>query len=115
LNEIGSRLFDLLRVLKNDYDFFVARGFPKEVADSYNYYHPLMCGSYSLKKILPLFEVGGYDGLSISNGMSAYLQYARFSDIEADERQETINNLLAYCKQDTYSMYIILKGLENMI
>ncbi|MFA7724914.1 MAG: DUF2779 domain-containing protein [Candidatus Izemoplasmatales bacterium] len=115
LNEIASRLFDLLRVLKNDYDFFAARGFPKEIADSYNYYHPQMGGSYSLKKVLPLFDASGYEGLPIANGMMAYLQYARFGEIETSERQSTINNLLAYCQQDTYSMYVILKGLESML
>lgn len=115
LEELAGRLFDLLRVLKTDYDFYVSRGFSREVADSYNFYDPKLSGSYSLKRVLPIFDGKGYAGMPIADGMSAYLQYARFPGMEKAEREETIRNLLAYCKQDTWSMAVILHGLQNLL
>jgi hypothetical protein len=115
IRELQGRLFDLLRVLKTDYDFYVARGFSKSAADSYNYYHPSQSGSYSLKKILPAFDPKGYSGFPIADGMTAYQQFARMSEMEPEERQKTREQLLAYCKQDTWAMAVILHGLEKRL
>lgn len=115
LLKLASRLFDLLRVLKNDYDFYISRGFSKVAADSFNFYHPDLCGSYSLKKVLPVFDSKGYDQMPIADGMTAYLQYARFPEMEHFEKQKTIENLLSYCKQDTYSMVVILDGIRQLL
>jgi len=115
LHELQERLFDLLRVLKTDYDFFVARGFSKTVADSYNFYHPRQSGSYSLKKVLPAFDSKGYSGMPIADGMTAYQQFARMPEMDPGERQVARKNLLAYCKQDTWAMAVILHGLEKRL
>lgn len=115
LEELAGRLFDLLHVLKTDFDFYVSRGFSREVADSYNFYDPRMSGSYSLKKVLPVFDGKGYSGMPIGDGMTAYLQYARFPGMERAEREKTARDLLAYCGQDTWSMAVILHGLQNLL
>ncbi|MCK7488464.1 MAG: DUF2779 domain-containing protein [Bacillus subtilis] len=60
LRELEGRLFDLLKVVKNDPRFFLDRGFLKAEAESYNFYHPELSGSYSLKKVLPVFAKDAY-------------------------------------------------------
>jgi nucleoid-associated protein YejK len=47
--------------------------------------------------------------------MTAYQQFARMSEMEPEERQKTREQLLAYCKQDTWAMAVILHGLEKRL
>lgn len=115
LTELANRLFDLMRVVKNDYQFFLDNGFSKDAADSYNFYHPLMGGSYSLKKVLPAFAKDAYADLAIGNGLKAYLTYATMDLLAEEERAKTKEDLLRYCAQDTYSMHVILHGLQALL
>ncbi|MBU1145462.1 MAG: DUF2779 domain-containing protein [Firmicutes bacterium] len=115
LLEISSRLFDLLKVLKTDIDFYIGLGFSKEEAERYNYYHPLLSGNYSLKKVLPLFDKPYYDTLPINNGVLAYTNYALLPLLSEKDKKQTIKNLLNYCKQDTLSMFSILEGIKKML
>lgn len=115
LRGIASRLFDLLKAVKNDAEFFSAAGFTKEAAETYNYYHPDLDGSYSLKKVLPVLGGTTYEGMPITNGVQAYLAYAALDELEPDEREQTLSDMLAYCKLDTYAMYLILRGLRAQL
>ncbi len=115
LAEIASRLFDLLKAVKNDYDFFIAAGFTKEAAETYNYYHPDLDGSYSLKKVLPVLGGADYEGMAIANGVQAYLAYARFSEMTDEARIKAIGELREYCKLDTFAMYLIVRGLGAQV
>jgi len=112
---IARRLFDLLKAVKNDTEFFLAAGFSKEAAETYNYYHPDLDGSYSLKKVLPVLGGADYEGMPISNGVQAYLAYAGLDEVEPEVREKTIRDLKAYCRMDTFAMYLILKGIRAQL
>jgi len=114
IGNLQSRLFDLLKVLKNDYMFYLKKGYSKEEAQTNNFYHPDMCGSYSLKKILPVFGKDLYADLPVNNGVMAYLQYAKIPFVSETEKNRTIKDLLMYCGIDTLSMAIILAEIMNL-
>jgi hypothetical protein len=115
LRELESRLFDLLKVVKNDPRFFLDKGYPKAEAESYNFYHPELSGSYSLKKVFPVFAKDAYIDLPIHSGLIAYLRYEALFDEASKERDLTIRQLKDYCRQDTYSMVEIMHGLREMM
>jgi hypothetical protein len=79
------------------------------------YYLPEMRGSYSIKQVLPaLVPELSYKDLEISEGGTASNTFAEmvmgsfWGDI-----QKTRNDLLEYCKLDTYAMVKILEKLYN--
>jgi hypothetical protein len=115
LLELERRLFDLLKVIKNDARFFLDLGYPKEQADQYHYYHPDLSGSYSLKRVLPIFANDDYQSLPIHSGLAAYLRYSAMHSEPIETKQATIRQLLDYCRQDTYSMVEILHGLQGLL
>ena len=115
LLELESRLVDLLKVLKNDYAFYIEKGFSKNEAETYNFYHPELSGSYSLKKVIAIFSKTGYDHLKINNGLCAYLNYASLPKYDAILQEETKTALRAYCEKDTYAMVEIHHGLRKLI
>ncbi len=113
LQNIIDRLFDLKDVLKNNKKFYIEKGFTEYEANRFNFYSQQLSGSYSLKKVIKVFNESAYDNLVIRNGVEAYKAYMRLGDLEPTERDKTINNLLEYCKQDTYSMFEIIQGLKK--
>ncbi|MFA5006806.1 MAG: DUF2779 domain-containing protein [Candidatus Izemoplasmatales bacterium] len=115
LRELAGRLFDLLKAVKNDADFFLSAGFTKEAAETYNYYHPDLDGTYSLKKVLPALGGADYEGMPIANGVQAYLAYASLDELEPEEREKTLRDLRSYCGLDTYAMHLILAGIRAQI
>lgn len=115
LNNLRNRLFDLLKVVKNDYLFYLKKGYSKAEAQTYNFYHPDLCGSYSLKKVLPVLAKDDYSVLSINNGMMAYLQFARTPTVSENEKARIFDDLLKYCGQDTRAMAVILDKIRKMI
>lgn len=115
LLEIESRMFDLLKVLKNDYAFYLSQGFSKAESETFNYYHPDLSGSYSLKKVYPLFGNYSYEELPINNGLCAYLNYALLPQYQGELYDQTIDALKRYCQMDTYAMVEILHGLLSLV
>ncbi len=115
IGNLRSRLFDLLKVIKNDYMFYLKKGYPKEEAQTYNLYHPDMGGSYSLKKILPVLGTDYYADLPINNGVMAYLQFAKIPFVSATEKNRIIKDLLRYCGQDTMSLVTILTEILKLV
>ncbi len=115
INNLRERLFDLLKVLKNDYRFYLQLGYDKEKAQSYNFYHPDLSGSYSLKKVLPAFIDDPYVKLRVQNGTMAYTAFVRYTEAPPSERQQLRKDLLEYCSQDTMSMAIILEKLIGLV
>lgn len=83
--------------------------------NSVSYYHRDLEGSYSIKKVLPIFSNLTYKDLMIHNGVEAIVNYAKFKDMEQNEIEEIRNNLIEYCGLDTYSMFVILKEIKNKI
>jgi len=87
---INSRVIDLLRVAEQ------------------NYYHPSQEGSWSIKKVLPTIAPDlSYDTLDgVQDGgmaMSAYQEAISPLTIES-RKQEICEQLLAYCRLDTYAL-----------
>ncbi len=113
LQNIIDRLFDLKDVLKNNKKFYLKQGFSEADASRYNFYSCEMSGSYSLKKVIKVFNPNAYQDLTINNGEAAYKAYMSLEFLDQTDRENTINDLLEYCKQDTYSMYEIINGLRK--
>jgi len=115
IDKIIERLFDLLDVVKMNKTFYTNLGYKEEELDSYNLYHPDLGGSYSLKKVIKIFAPEAYDNLVIKDGVKAYKAYMKIPEMSDIEIEETKKNLFLYCRQDTYSMYQIIKGLKELI
>ena len=98
LKKIQAHMYDLMDVLKKG-------------ENSVNYYHPDLNGSYSIKKLLPIYTNLSYSDLEVKNGIDAQLAYAKFKYLPQEDIDELRKNLIIYCKQDTYSMVEILDGL----
>ena len=82
------------------------------------YYHPKMCGSSSIKKVLPAivpsFE-SAYSSLDlIHNGGEAMREYAKLKHKTKDEQDMIRKALLVYCKLDTLAMVKVLEKLREV-
>lgn len=115
LQKIINRLFDLKDVLKTNKKFYAELGLDESEIARYNFYHKKLSGSYSLKKVTKIFDSDAYDNLNIKNGVEAYKAFMKLEDLEPTERDQTVKDLLEYCKQDTYSMYQIIQGLKKYL
>ncbi len=113
LEDISNRLFDLMHLLRSNTRLYTALGFEEAEAKTINYYHEDLNGSYSIKKVLPLFSDLTYQTLSIGNGGDALAAYARMMDVDEETRETIRRNLLAYCQQDTWAMVVILDRLRR--
>lgn len=85
-----------------------------------NYYTKEMYGSYSIKYVLPaLFPNDpslNYSNLDlIHKGDEASNYYANLSSFSKEEQQVIRENLLKYCKLDTYAMVKIWEKLKEII
>jgi hypothetical protein len=78
-------------------------------------YHPAFHGSFSLKAVLPALIPGcGYDDLAIKEGSAAALAYERLRLMPPGlERDRLRTDMLAYCRQDTWSMVEIFQLLSQ--
>lgn len=114
LEDIINRLFDLKDIVQNNSKLYTSLGFNKEEASLFNYYHTDLNGSFSIKKVLPIFSNLSYSDLEVSNGIEAMASYARYNDLNKEELSILQNNMVEYCKQDTWAMVEILRGLRNL-
>ena len=115
IQKILDRLFDLKDVLKNNKKFYLENGFSNYESSRYNFYHKKLQGSYSLKKVVKVFNELAYQDLAIKNGVDAYKAYMTLENLEPTERDIRVQNLLDYCKEDTYSMFEIIQGLKKYL
>jgi hypothetical protein len=78
-----------------------------------DYYVKAMCGSHSIKYVLPALVPGlSYDNLDIADGEMAMLAYAGLAKTTDPEEVEKIRrDLLAYCRLDTLGMVKIWEKL----
>ncbi len=108
-------IFDLFFLIRTNTNLYKLLGYSEEEAKIFNYYHPKLNGSFSIKKVLPIFTALSYKDLEVGNGMEAVIAYASFDKLSKIELKKTIYNLKEYCKQDTWAMVEILKGLKNVV
>jgi len=104
---------DLLYVVRNNKKLY--EELEVENAGIVNYYNKDLSGSYSIKKTLKVFSDLSYDNLEIGNGTLALTAYAKYNDYSKEEYNRVYNNLILYCQQDTYAMYVILDKLRELI
>ncbi len=98
LEDVNSRVFDLMKVFKKDY------------------LHPDFKGSASIKKVLPvLVPELSYNDLEVQNGTMAIEAWGKtmFENVSEDEKAEIRENLLRYCELDTLAMVEILNKLRQ--
>lgn len=114
LDDLISRMFDLMYLVKTNTKLFVALGFEEERAKKLNFYDTYLNGSFSIKKVLPIFSELTYKGMNIGNGTDALVAYARFPNMDDQEFEKTYQDLLEYCKQDTWAMVEILAKLREL-
>jgi predicted RecB family nuclease len=99
INEIQSRLWDLLPVVRN------------------HVYHPAFGGSYSLKSVLPaLVPEMTYEGMGVADGQAAGLAWESLvsGDCSEAQRQRKREALLDYCGQDTLGMVRLVEKLQRV-
>ncbi len=111
LLKLNERIFDLMNLTKTKSSLYKELGFNSEESSLFNYYHKDMIGSFSIKKILPLFTDLTYVGMEIGNGIQALVTYAKFPKMDEAEFKHKYQKLIEYCKQDTWAMVEILWGL----
>ena len=79
------------------------------------YYTPKMKGSHSIKQVLPALVPGlSHQELEISEGGTASSTFAAMANgsFHGDFKQNR-QDLLHYCKMDTYAMVEILRVLRS--
>ena len=101
LEALEGKLIDLLPVLRD------------------HVYHPDFRGSFSIKAVLnPLVPELSYTDLVIVDGQTASVEIARLlfvaQRIPLEERERIRDDLLAYCKQDTWAMVMLLDRLRRL-
>ena len=91
LRAIEARLLDLLPVVRN------------------GYYHPEFRGSFSIKNVLAVLVPGaGYHDLAIADGRTAAARYLLASaNGDPQERNQTFEDLRAYCARDTFALAML--------
>ena len=112
IREMG---YDLLYIIKGNEKLFESLGYDKEDCKKINYYNNKQSGSYSIKKTLPLFTNLKYSDLDVQNGTEALVEYSKYDSMTEKEKEFTINALTEYCKQDTWAMVEILRGLRKLV
>ena len=102
LTAIRENVYDLLEPFRKGY-----------------YYNKAIGGSFSLKSILPAMfpndpdlDYRRLDG--VQNGGEAAEIYQLVKDMSPEKREIAKNNLLAYCKLDTYATVKILQKLKEL-
>lgn len=115
LLKIADRLFDLLHLLRGNGEFYKSLGYEEAEAKLFNYYHKDLAGSFSIKKVLPVFTDLNYKSLVVTNGVDAMITYAKFPMMTKEEHQVMYQHLIDYCMLDTWAMLKILEGLKALV
>ena len=115
LFKIRNNVFDLMNIVKTKSSLYESLGYSKEEAKMFNYYHPDMDGSFSIKKVLPLFSNLTYKGMEVGNGVEAMITYASFPKLLPLDYKHKYQKLVEYCRQDTYAMFAVLDGLRKTV
>jgi len=115
LMKIYDRGFDLLWLVNTSSKMYEGLGYSEEEAKVFNYYHPDLSGSFSIKKTLPVFSDLTYKDLIVKNGTEAIVEYANYDKMSKEEYDIKYQALVDYCKQDTWAMVVILDKLRKLV
>lgn len=100
LEDLNSRIIDLMDIFTNQH-----------------FVHPKFKGKTSIKYILPVLAPDlSYKALDIKEGATASNTWNEIvsGELTTDEALEKTQQLLTYCKLDTYAMYRIWKYLREI-
>ena len=114
LDNINDHVFDLYYVLRGNKKMFEGY-YVEDEMPSYTYYNNKLHGSFSIKKVLPIFTNLSYKDLEVKNGTEAILTYGLLPTLTPDEYENKYLALRRYCRQDTWAMVEILRGLREEI
>ena len=115
LNELASQFPDLadhlLNIRANVQDLLTP-------FQSGYYYNRAMGGSFSIKSVLPALFPNDpsldYHNLEgVHNGSEAMTIFPKIKDMPPEEQETARQNLLAYCKLDTYAMVKVWEALTK--
>lgn len=120
LDNINDHIFDLLEVLNGSsslYENLLTSKLKEEKnkKPDFTYYNNLMHGSFSIKKVLPLFSSLSYKNLVVKNGTEAIVTYGSLPYLTKQEYDNKYLALRVYCRQDTWAMVEILRGLREAV
>jgi len=115
LDKMNEMVFDLLFLVSTNSKLYEDLGFESEDAKLFNYYHKNLYGSFSIKKVLPLFTNLTYEGMEVGNGMQALVAYASFPKLNKKVYEDKYKALVKYCQQDTWAMVEVLWGLKKLV
>lgn len=120
---IADKTADLIHLLRTNQELYEAE-FGKESAETINYYHPDLSGSYSIKRTLPVLVPSlSYDEMKkhgVGNGVQAYITYLSYNEgpgktRDMNTKKERREALCRYCQQDTWAMVEILRAVRKKI
>ena len=120
---ITKKSADLIHLLRTKSELYEAE-FGKKAAETINYYHPDLSGSYSIKKTLPVLVPSlSYDDMkkhTVGNGVQAYITYLNYDaepgkTRDMNTKEERREALRRYCQQDTWAMVEILRAVRKKI
>ena len=114
LLDIADRLVDLMYFLRGNKKLFEQLGFHDDNG-IFNFYDERLNGSFSIKKVLPIFSKLTYQGMAVGNGTEALVTYAKFPSMDQATFKASYKDLLAYRKQDTWAMVEILEKLRKIV
>ena len=112
LELINKHIFDLMYLLAGNKNMYEELGYSD---DLFNFYDNKLQGSFSIKKVLPIFSNLNYQNLDVKNGLEAQEAYSKFRYLEKEDIELERKKLIDYCKLDTWSMVLILRELKKLI
>ncbi|NCA97128.1 MAG: DUF2779 domain-containing protein [Bacteroidia bacterium] len=117
LMSIHDRVFDLKHFLTPNDLIRKSKSILKKDPANVAFYDVGLQRSYSIKKVLPIFAPQlDYANLhEVRNGIEAQVAFMKLATLEGNSFQKTYMNMLEYCKQDTWAMVEVLRGLRKMI
>jgi hypothetical protein len=113
LNDLASRYADLAPGI----GAIIRRLFDLKPVAAATYYHPSMCGSWSIKKVLPAvaphLDYGQLEGISDGGAAMEAFREAIDARTSSERREEIREQLLAYCTLDTLAMVELWRFLSG--
>lgn len=91
-----------------------------DLKDAFSKYfcHPDFHGSFSIKDVLPVLVPSmTYEGMAVNSGGGAQAVYMKLCDAKtpASEKLTYREQLVEYCKQDTFAMVALLEQLYSIV
>lgn len=78
-------------------------------------YRKEMKGSFSIKYVLPAYTNISYNDMDVNNGLMAMAAYASYPKLTKPQLSKLTNDLILYCKQDTWAMVELLRVCRQLI